>query len=165
VKYETSVPFHGDPGRALDFVATTLVAIGFNLVERTGTTLIATAPVGQPERRHDQNQNPLVFVSQIEIQAGGGSLSARGRMSSTGAIVICGVLGAAALVCLASAAVMFMGMKDNLGRTAPRGAGFFALVIAVVVFAKMPSLLRYFNHLGRDALDSLVNNAAATASR
>lgn len=66
-----SVPFRGDPAKALDVARNALLSLGFEVVKETPSELVAEGP-----GMHSNQQPALVGVSDIHLRVSGSEISA-----------------------------------------------------------------------------------------
>jgi len=70
MEYAASLPFHGNPDKALDLAVAALTALGFRLNARTPESAQLSGP-----GMNNSRQSPLVGASQLELRALPGTLS------------------------------------------------------------------------------------------
>ena len=168
--YDSSQQLRGSPDRALEFVAATLVSLGFNLEQRTQTKLSATRPTtpdgtGDGRHRAGSSDSPLTTITRIEVSAGGGTLSARARFSTANTVVLTALLGVTALACTFMALFIWLGFTtDRHGHSPPKVVAIVLILIAGFMCALLVKTNGYLRDQGRDAVDALLTNAASSAS-
>jgi len=163
--YESNVSFRGDASKALDFVAESLVSVGFNLKERTGSSLAAI------RRKQRFAKNPggpgpsdLLLSHLINVRVDGATISADVQWGKGIIGPLFGIFGGTSLFCLLiSAIVFFLQPADRHHHPVPRSGAIVPLLMGIVVGAMVMYLFNYLRTQAHSAIDTLLNNAAAMA--
>lgn len=152
--YETSRSLEGDAGRALDFAAATLAAMGFTIEARRPTELDANGPGLRCAGR-----SPLRGISAIHLRASAGTLSATADLSSCRRMFL--VLG----MMLVGMAVFLLVLFNTIP-IHRRGPYYWWMPAAPLAPwpVLLPAMYAWANRSARKAVDTLIQNAATMAT-
>jgi hypothetical protein len=153
---ELTETFRGDSKRAMDFMASTLTAVGFRIEKIDESTLSAKGPMMMSNK-----QNPLLGASKLEIGVSGGSLWARADLR--GGKRLFQILGVMILV-MASLGEGAIYVTTAFGHHHGRVPVWMMDIIPLLALSPWPILLPLMYHMtkrnARRAVQTLLHNAA-----
>ena len=183
ITYEKKRPYSGNAGRALEFMSTTLLSIGFDIELREPNRLVATKALKVISRAEESREysisHDLDLVTRIDIRADGSTLSAQAEFGGLAGFLwfLAAVFGLAILVCIATACLVFSGqmhfgphsrmgqhLTNSHGRTVPPLAGLLPLAMGLFLPNGFLKIYRPLRNKAAAGVDSLLNNAAEMAS-
>src|SRR4051812_4941775 len=75
--YEKSIPFNGNPSKAIEFALTTLTGVGFRIDSRSSSAVDLTGP-----GMNSSHGNPLSGASRLRLELAGSNVSARAELGA-----------------------------------------------------------------------------------
>jgi len=156
--YEASEISRGDPGRAIEFLTTTLTGAGFRIDSRTNSTLV----VSRASLFAAQNQ--ALLASKIEFTIGGGTISARSELKPP--TLIFSIVIVAELI---SMVVLFVVLNHAVAQPGhapiPRMLRqWLPLTPLAPLIVILPALYFSRKTMHKKTVDTLVHNAASVSA-
>ena len=160
--YSLTVPFSGNPSRALDFAVSTLTGVGFRLETRESSSLELTGP-GMNSTR----QSPLLGATRIQffvhhqeldVEAELGGVERMRKFIQLFPIGLLLTLGATLLG-------IFWAVMPQAFPLAASVTGLALGVNAIVWLVAAPLMSRQIERRSCEALDAFVNNLTMSASQ
>jgi len=155
--YEKTIPFTGNAAEALDIVKNTFIPNGYQITESTESSILLK---GKNLLWLEKQNNPLIGISQIDIQISNSTISVKAELGNiTKAIIAAAIFIIGMGLLMATIfSIIFVGKKEANALVAV----FYSLSPWPVL---VPLFFFFFKYRTRKAIDILLNNATGNETQ